>query len=91
VHGIVLIVVGIVVGIINSLLLECTIKKFTETKKSAVIFLSFLLRMIFICATFVLFINKNWKNAVCILAGLTIATACFIIRKSFFHGDGNKS
>ena len=71
--------IGIFLGIFNSLAIKITIRFYLKTKKIQLIFFSFFLRMIVICAVFYIFLNQNWRNAVIMLIGLTISKIFYII------------
>ncbi len=74
-----LLLIGIFLGIFNSLALKLTINIYLNTKNTFIIFLSFFLRMFFVCIIFYIFLDKNWMNAVLMLIGLTISKLSFII------------
>lgn len=75
----VLIGIGILIGILNSLGLKWTIKKIVEYKNSGIAAFSFFIRMAIICILFYYFMNNSWKNAVFMLLGLTISKIFFIM------------
>lgn len=80
-HVFFLILVGFVVGFLNAIGIRWTIKKLVETKNSAIVVLSFFLRMIAIFVIFYAFLDNSWKNAIYMLIGLTISKIIFILKE----------
>ena len=78
-NGFLLIFIGMLLGFLNSIALQFTIKIFLKIKSIAVIIFSLFLRLFLVCIVFYVFLNKNWKNAVLMLLGLTISKVFFII------------
>lgn len=76
---IILVFLGALIGMFNSLAIKWTIKKVLKYKNPGIAVLSFFIRMVIICLLFYFFMNSNWKNAVFILFGLTISKIFFII------------
>ena len=74
-----LLLIGFVMGLFNFIGLKITLKKFIATKKISIIMVSFFARIIIICIVFYLFLNKNWINAVCMVAGFIIAKYSIIL------------
>lgn len=68
-----LVAIGFVVGILNLLTLKFTIKKMLEFRNHAVVIPSLLIRTVFVCSVFLLFLDRNWKNAIFMLLGLTVS------------------
>ena len=80
-HTLLLIFIGFMVGVLNSIGIRWTIKKLVENKNSAIVVLSFFVRMTLICLIFYIFLDRNWKNAVFMLLGLTISKIIFILKE----------
>lgn len=75
----ILVFIGILIGILNSLALKWTIKKIVEYKNAGIAVFSFFIRITIICVLFYYFMKNNWKNAIFMLLGLTISKIFFII------------
>lgn len=78
---ILLFLVGILLGIFNSLAIKWTIEKFVKYKQTSLIVISLFFRMLIICSVFLIFMGGKWKNAVIMLLGLTISKIFFILRE----------
>ena len=78
---ILLVLIGFIVGILNSLGIKWTIKKVVQYKNSTIIFLSFFIRMTLIFTVFYIFLDSNWRNAIFMLLGLTISKIIFILKE----------
>ncbi len=74
-----LVFIGIMLGIFNSIALKYTIKIFLNLKSLSIIFISFFIRIFIVCLVFYIFLNNSWKNAALMLLGLTISKIFFII------------
>jgi hypothetical protein len=87
-----LILIGMLLGILNSIALNWTLKKFVRTKQISVIVISHVIRIFFITFIFYIFLDGNWKNPLFMLFGLTISKLFFIIlTKLKINKNGNKS
>lgn len=76
---VILVSIGILIEILNSLALKWTVKKIVEYKNAGIAVFSFFTRMAVICTLFYYFMDGSWKNAVFMLLGLTISKIFFII------------
>jgi hypothetical protein len=65
--------IGFIVGIVNYWLLKITIKIMLEKKKLYIMFVSFFLRTLGILTIFYIFLDENWKNILCLLAGFILS------------------
>ncbi|MDR0423485.1 MAG: hypothetical protein LBH46_02735 [Rickettsiales bacterium] len=80
-----LLLVGLLLGIVNTLVLKLTIKKMTSMKKYYLFFVSFFCRMFFIGTVFYIFLDKSYLNAIFMLLGFSVAKFIFLLKEKTKH------
>lgn len=78
-YTIFLIFIGFAIGFLNSLAIMWTAKQIVKNKNTFIVVPSLFFRLALICLMFYIFLDKNWKNALYMLIGLTISKISFII------------
>lgn len=74
-----MILIGFIVGVLNSLAIMWTAKQIVKLKNTFLIVPSLFFRLMLIAIIFYCFLDNNWKNAAYMLIGLTISKVLFII------------
>ncbi len=77
-YNIFLLLVGFILGFLNSVALKWTIKKMLSKKNPLISVGSLMLRLTIISIVFFIFLDGKWQNALYILLGFSSAKFIFV-------------
>jgi len=73
IYYIFLTLIGFLTGVANYWVLKKTIDKMIKDKKLYIMFVSFFIRTFLVLTIFYIFLDENWKNMLCLLAGFILS------------------